>query len=210
MKSRNDIRNVAALILLAFLAIIAFVNSGNESHIRNFPSIGTDIIVFGDSLVAGVGATSRDTNFVSILAKKIGKPVINMGISGNTTADGLARLSTIDRYNPKIVILVLGGNDFIRKVSPDETFRNLASIIEGLQMRGAIVILVGVRDGIISDRYATRFKDLSERYETEYVPDILDGLMLDSRYMSDAIHPNDAGYRKIADKIYPVLLRLDR
>ena len=85
--------------LLIVFGIGYFIFSGNE-EIRNYPSTGTDIVAFGDSLVEGVGVSSPDKNFVSILSRKIGRPIVNLGVSGNTTGDGLARLSELDKYKP--------------------------------------------------------------------------------------------------------------
>jgi len=175
--------------------------------IANYPSAGTDIIAFGDSLVAGVGATEGN-DFVSVLSRRIGQPVVNLGVSGNTSEDGLARLSELDAHNPKVVLLLLGGNDYLRKVPLEQTFVNLAKIIESLQGRGAIVILLGVRGGLLTDGFEDEFEALAEQYNTAYVPDVLDGLFAHPQYMTDQVHPNDAGYAKIADRIAPVLTPL--
>src|SRR3989338_1957466 len=96
-----------------------FLYSAREVSITNYPSSGTDIIAFGDSLVVGAGATSGN-DFVSLLSQKIGQRIINLGVSGDTTANGLARVSEFDQYHPKVVLVLLGGNDHLRKV-PIET-----------------------------------------------------------------------------------------
>lgn len=194
-------------IVLIVGAVLYFI-FGKEEEIKNYPSSGTDIIAFGDSLVQGVGASSKDKNFVSLLSYKIGRPITNLGISGNTTKDGLSRLTEFDDYKPKVVLLLLGGNDYLRKVPIEETFINLGKIIEDLQDRGAVVILLGVRGGIIGDNFDTEFEKLEKKYKVAYVPDVLDGLITNPKYMSDAIHPNDAGYAKIVDRIYPILNKL--
>lgn len=175
---------------------------------KNYPSQGTDIIAFGDSLVYGTGASSEKKNFVSLLSVKLGKPIINLGIPGNTTADGIARLHEIDRYKPRVVMLLLGGNDRLQKISEDTTFRNLGMIIQNLQSRGAVVIVLGIRGGVLGDTYEDDFKALKSTYHTAYVSDVLDGLFGNPKLMSDVVHPNDEGYSRIADKVYPVLLKL--
>ena len=201
-----DNRYLIYLVICAFLLIFVggFFLFGPEDPIRNYPSSGSDIIAFGDSLIEGVGA-NNGKDFVSLLSQKIGKPIINLGVSGNTTAQGLAQIKELDRYKPKVVLLLLGGNDHLRKVPIAETFDNLGKIIEQIHARGAIVLLLGVRGSILSDQFAEHFEELAEKYDTAFVPDILNGLFGRSQYMSDAIHPNDVGYAIIADRVYEVL-----
>jgi lysophospholipase L1-like esterase len=101
--------------------------------------------------------------------------------------------------------VLLGGNDYLRRVPKENTFENLAKIIEKIQSRGAIVLLLGVRGGLLGDQYDSSFEDLAKRYHTAFVSNVLDGLLGRSEYMSDEIHPNDSGHRIIADRAYPVL-----
>ncbi|OHA79404.1 MAG: hypothetical protein A2747_03160 [Candidatus Yonathbacteria bacterium RIFCSPHIGHO2_01_FULL_44_41] len=189
------------LVALVTLSIYYFLRT---TPITNYPSKGTDVIAFGDSLVEGVGSTEGN-DFVSLLSKKIGLPIINMGHAGDTTADGIARISQLDNYNPKVVLLLLGGNDHLKKIPLSDTHKNLAVLIENIQARGAIVILLGVRGGLFNDRFDTEFENLRDVYRTAFVTDVLGGIFGNSQYMSDAVHPNNAGYGIIAERIYPTL-----
>ncbi len=193
---------VSGALILVVISLVIFVR-GNEK-IKNYPPKDGPIVAFGDSLVAGVGSTPGN-DFVSVLSTKIGEPIINLGISGDTTAGGLARIDSLLDENPRVVILLLGGNDFIRKVPREETFSNLRTFIDKIQAGGSAVVLLGVRGGLISDSADELFEDLAKETGSAYVPNVLSGLFADSRYMSDAIHPNDAGYAKVADKVYKVL-----
>ena len=199
----------AGLIILAVtgFAYLYFISRSTDV-ITNEHSSGTDIIAFGDSLVVGAGATSPDKSFISLLSERIGQPIINLGVSGDTTDMGLARLNELDQYKPKVVLLLLGGNDHLRKVSIETTFSNLGRIIEDLQRRGAVVLLLGIRGNLFSDSFAPEFQMLHAKYHTAYIPDVLQGLFGNSTYMADAVHPNDAGNALIANRIYPVLLPL--
>ncbi len=197
---------VLAVLVLSALGYYFFGGPGKRD-VANYPSTGTDVIAFGDSLVAGTGSTPQH-DFVSVLSGKAGVPIVNLGVPGNTTAQGLARLEELDPYRPRIVLLLLGGNDYLQKVPIDATFANLAKIIENLQARGAMVVLLGVRGGVFGDPYGSEYEKLSRRYRTAYVPDVLDGLLGKRQYMSDPVHPNDAGYALIAERIYPVLKAL--
>jgi lysophospholipase L1-like esterase len=197
------------LLSLGALLLVAFLYWHFQSHvpIRNYPSSGTDIVAYGDSLVWGQGSTLGH-DFVSDLSRKIGQPVVNLGVPGETTALGIAGLHGLDIYQPKVVLLLLGGNDYLQRVPIDTTFANLGKIIENIQSRGAIILLLGVRGGVLLDHFAPRYEALSRQYGTAYVPDVLDGLIGHTQFMSDEVHPNDAGYQIIADRIYPVLAPL--
>lgn len=199
---------IGVIVAVVVVIILGYISSG-RTKIVNYPSQGSDIIAFGDSLVYGVGATAGH-DFVSLLAKKIGQPIVNLGHSGDTTADGLARIGQLDNFRPKVVILLLGGNDYLKKIPAMETKRNLSLIIENIQARGAVVLLLGVRGGLLSDNFKRMFESLRDSYGTAYVYDVLDNLLLKREYMSDAIHPNDKGYSLITDRVYPVLLKLVR
>ena len=198
---------IVAGVLLIGAVWYFFFYSAREIKITNYPSSGTDIIAFGDSLVVGAGATGGN-DFVSLLSKKIGQDIINLGVNGDTTANGLARMSELNRYRPKVVLLLLGGNDHLRKVPIEMTFENLGKIIENIQSRDAVVLLLGVKGNLFGDKFAPEFDKLHKKYGTAYIPDVLDGLFGNGEFMEDPIHPNDAGNRVIAERIYLVLVPL--
>jgi acyl-CoA thioesterase-1 len=164
------------------------------------------IVAFGDSLVYGTGSSGG--GFVRMLEQQLGRPIENLGVPGDTTADGLARLDEALDHDPSVVILLLGGNDFLRQVPQDETFANLGTMIERLQADGAAVLLVGVRGGLLRDHFAARFEELAKRHGTAYVHDVLDDTLGVNGYMADQVHPNDRGYAVIADRVQPVLARM--
>ncbi|MFA6006974.1 MAG: GDSL-type esterase/lipase family protein [Candidatus Paceibacterota bacterium] len=198
---------IFGVILIAAIGVFIFRSSGNPDLLTNYPSPNPDVIAYGDSLVEGVGSTDGN-DFVSLLSAKIGQPITNLGRSGDTTVDGIARIGELDNYNPKVVLLLLGGNDHLKQIPITETHNNLAILIQNIQARGAVVLLLGVRGGLFNDRFGPEFQNLSQTYHTAFVPDVLAGLFGNVNYMSDAIHPNNAGYQIIADRIYPVLAPL--
>jgi lysophospholipase L1-like esterase len=172
---------------------------------REVPKATRDgpIVAFGDSLVYGTGSSGG--GFVKLLEQDIGRPIENLGVPGDTTADGLERIDEVLELNPGVVILLLGGNDFLRQVPQDTTFANLSTIIERLQANGATVLLAGVRGGLVRDSFAAQFEQLADRHGTAYVHDVLDDTFGVEGYMADQVHPNDAGYRVIAGRMLPVL-----
>ena len=193
---------IIGVIAVALIAFFLFKKDALE--ITNYPPSTGPIVVFGDSLVYGAGST-RGNDFVSVLSREIGESIINMGVNGNTTADGLARVDTVLTLKPRVVVVLLGGNDFLRRVPIEETFQNLEAIVEKLQANGAVVVLLGIQGGLLNDPFAGQFEELSRRRGTAYVPNVLSGLIGNQSLMADAIHPNDEGYKRVAEKVLPTL-----
>lgn len=190
------------LAILVMAPVAYFIFRGD--NITNYPPKNQTIVAFGDSLVEGVGA-SAGNDFVSVVARTLGKEIINRGKSGDTTADGLARIDDVLAEDPGIVIVLLGGNDALRRVPKKDTFANLGAIIERLQATGAVVVLLGVRGGILGDGYAEDYETLAETYHTAYVSNVLEGLITNPEFMHDGIHPNDQGYAIVAGRVAEVL-----
>lgn len=175
-------------------------------QIRNYPSTGETVIAFGDSLTAGDGVTPSET-YAAMLSVRLSVSVVNAGVSGDTTADALARLSRllVQYPRPKLAVVMLGGNDFLQRRPKEETAQNLGRIIEAFQARGAIVVLAGVRGGIFSDAFASEYERLSREYQTAYVPNVLAGIIGDPSLKVDTIHPNAKGHQKIADRLEKII-----
>ena len=180
-----------------------------QPDIKNFPPKGAHIIALGDSLTVSLGASSVEHGFINILEKRLGVTIENKGINSNTTRDALLRLNgdVLDQ-NPDIVIILLGGNDYLQRIPKEETFKNLRMMIEAVQTQGGVVLLLGIRGGLLADHFSDDFEDLAKSTGSAYVPDVLESIFGDSTLMSDQIHPNDRGYEKIADKVAPILMQL--
>ncbi len=167
------------------------------------------ILVLGDSLSSGHGVPN-DQTWVALLQRRLnelGYPhrVVNASVSGDTTASGLARLrSTLQRHNPGIVILELGGNDGLRALSLAALRSNLASIIETARQGNAKIVLAGMRmPPNYGNAYATKFEriytDLTSEYQVTLIPFFLEGVATVPNMMQeDGIHP--------AVRAQPVLL----
>ena len=184
-----------------FLLVLFFL-CGCEAKIANRDSQGTTIVCFGDSLTAGFGADAGK-DYPSVLRDKVDLTVINAGVSGDTTADGLSRLERdVLAHDPKIVIITLGANDFMRRIDKDETLRNMAAIIDRIQERGAMVVWAAVKTGLWGDMHGGDLKKLAHEKRIVLIPDILAGILFDPRYKYDQIHPNSEGYRLMAERIY--------
>jgi len=200
----------AALLATALLSLLAWRGCA-WPPVRNLGARDGPIVILGDSLAAGVGSKGGQRGFVTRLSEKLGVEIVNRGVSGNTTQDGLERLETdVLALQPALVILELGGNDFLRRVDPDQTFANLETMIRRSQEEGAAVLVLGVRGGLLGGSRGDRFRELARRHQAAYVSDILDGVFARPALMADSIHPNDAGHQKIAERLEPVMRRLLR
>ena len=195
---------VAAIAIVLLGAIVFYFWPRKAATITNYPSSGTDLIAFGDSLVAGYGADDGK-DFVSLLSHDINQPIVNLGVDGDTTAQALARIKQLDKYNPKVVILLVGGNDYLQRRDMTQAFVNLGQIIQDIQKRGAVVVLVGVRLNSILGNFDKQYEALVSQYKVAYVPNAMDGILGNPKLMFDNIHPNDAGYQILANRILPVL-----
>lgn len=194
-------RWIVAVCAALLLSVSLYFLFSQEPTITNYPPKEGPIVAFGDSLVTGVGAPTG-TDFVTLLSRKINEPIIQAGVPGNTTADGLVRVDEMLLQNPRMVILLLGGNDYLRRISKEETFSNLKQLIIRMQESGAVVVLLGVRGGILADGYDSSFEVLGEEMGVIYVEDVLDGIFGNTALMADGVHPNEKGYTLIAEKVY--------
>ena len=189
-------------ILVSLLGCFLFAScGGNEPVVLS----GENIICFGDSLTYGTGA-ARNKSYPAQLSEMTGIPIINAGIPGNTTSDGLERIETdVLERSPRIVMITLGGNDLKNGVRKDVAYKNLKTIIEAIQAEGGLVILGGVKFLVLDKGYGEMYKKLAKETEIILIPNILGGLIGKDKYMSDPIHPNAAGYEIMAKKFHEAI-----
>jgi len=199
-----------------FLLLCAFSACGGDNYqaIRNLRSGGEAIICFGDSLTEGVGAGPGE-DYPSVLSRQIGFPVINAGQRGDTTAQALTRLADeVLNRRPRLVIILLGGNGFLRQVPRSESRENLATIVQRIQQAGAMVVIAGIRLGIFTDEFGAIYEATAKDFGALYIPQVTKGILSDAKLRSDPIHPNGAGYRliaeRIAERLKPLLHEADR
>jgi acyl-CoA thioesterase I len=155
-------------------------------------------------LTYGLGAT-KGNDYVSRLEVLSGKDIINMGVSGDDSQDVLNRLDRVIQKKPDLVILMIGGKDVLKKVDSATMFANIEETVTKLKASGAAVMLVGMPGGLLSDPFDETFEAIAERHEAVYVPEFMGSLIRGREYMSDSVHPNDAGYAIAAERIYEVM-----
>jgi acyl-CoA thioesterase-1 len=174
------------------------------------------ILALGDSLTAGFGL-GPGQGFAPQLERAlkdsgIEAEVIDAGVSGDTTAGGLARLDWALAEQPDLVILELGANDMLRGVDPAETHANLDAILAKLREAGPKVLLAGMRaTANLGPDYGGAFEktyaDLAAKYDVPLYPFFLEGVATDPRLnLPDGMHPNEAGIAEIVRRILPHVL----
>jgi len=198
-------RAALSLLLVSFLAACG-------GPPPNLDSPGHTIVCLGDSITAGVGAAPEES-YPARLAERLGRPVVNAGVSGDTAADGLARVPEVLAQDPWLVIVELGGNDLLRQVPIEETEKSLRTVVERLLAARVLPVLVEVR-GPFGHRYRDLFARLHHDYRAPLVDGVLGDILTDPSLKSDEVHPNAAGYRKlaegVAEKIEPLLTKRTR
>jgi len=173
------------------------------------------IVAFGDSLTAGL-RVDPDLNYPSQLQRKIDAggyryKVVNAGVSGETSSQGLNRIRTIIDLRPSIVIVELGANDGLRGLPAETTRRNLAAIVQGLQSAGAKVVLAGMRvppnyGPQYTSTFRNTFKDVAKQYDVPLIPFFLEGVGGNAELnQDDGIHPTAEGYKIVVENVWAVL-----
>ncbi|PKR52005.1 arylesterase [Thalassospira marina] len=212
-------RFTVGLALLAFVSVcVLFRPAAAQSSAegKNGAAQST-IVLFGDSLIAGYGLPEQDglaPNLAESLKNAgVNARVINSGVSGDTTAAGLARLDWAMVDKPDLVVLELGANDALRGVEPTQTRTNLEQIIEKLQEQQTAVLLVGMMaPPNMGKEYGQEFNaiypDLAAKYNLPLYPFFLDGVVADPALnQQDGMHPNAKGVDVIVGKITPSIVK---
>jgi len=192
-------------LLLVLLCCALVAGCGNKTPTVGKLGAADVVLAFGDSLTYGTGAKPEES-YPVVLESLIGRPVIRAGVPGEKTAGGLARLSgVLDEHQPRLVIVCLGGNDMLRKVSQSEVAANLREILKTLKARGIDAVLVGVpAPGLITSA-PEFYEKLGKEFAIPYEGEIVTSVLYQSDLKSDLIHPNAAGYRKMAEAIAALL-----
>ena len=191
---------IAAAAALAILLIWGLWPSA-ASRVTNLDSRGTAVVAFGDSLTAGYGASPGE-DYPTRLAAAMSQPVVNAGRSGDTSESALGRLETdVLAANPRVVIVGLGGNDFLRGEPISRTEANLRTIVKRIQDGGAMVVLLGFEFPSLGANYGNMYARVAKEEGCLLVADVMDGILNDRSLKSDEIHPNAKGYALMAERI---------
>ena len=189
-------------IIILFLITLQFANAKDDT-----------ILFLGDSLTEGLGVTKEEAfpKLVEILIQKELKKdisIINAGVSGSTTSDGLDRLKWYLKKKPSIVFLALGANDGLRGFDLKQSQENLEEIIKYAQESNAKVLLAGMLippnyGPKYSENFRKMYEEIKDKYKLKSMPFLLDQVAGNKNLnQSDGIHPNEQGHKTIAKNVF--------
>jgi acyl-CoA thioesterase-1 len=207
---------LAALLVLLPVAIPPRASAqGPGTSARRPASEPRLIVCFGDSLTAGLGAPPGES-YPDFLGRRLEAAgyhfrVLNRGVSGETTKDGLARLPAILALKPAIVVLAFGGNDGLRGLPLAATRSNLDAMISALRASGSQVVLGGITlppnygpDYI--QAFDAIYADLAHRYRLRWTPFLLEQVIgRPGSMQADGIHPTAQGNAQVAENVFALL-----
>jgi len=195
-----------SMLFASFFAVTSCASQ--PETVKNLKAgAGTQIIALGDSITAGYGVAQTEA-YPSVLSRQLGIPIVNRGVSGDTTAMALSRLQKdVISAQPWIVIVGIGGNDFLRRIPKTETEQNLRQIVTTIQQQKAIVVLLGMNLslpelGLARDEYNELVQRVAKDTQAYLIPDVLKGIIDNPQYrQQDIIHPNAAGQKLLAVRV---------
>ncbi|NOX98567.1 MAG: arylesterase [Verrucomicrobia bacterium] len=193
-------RTISSLLLIVAL----FSACGGQPKIEGLTGDST-VVAFGDSLTFGFGV-ERDESYPSVLAELLECRVINAGISGETTSEGLRRLPVVlEKNQPDLVILCLGGNDMLQKQSKKKLKANLVEMIRLIKNANAEIIMVGVPEPGLLLRTPALYGELADEYDLPFDAKTIGKVLSSSSLKSDLAHPNEEGYRIMAQSFFSLI-----
>jgi lysophospholipase L1-like esterase len=193
---------VFCLLIIMAGAVIMACSSGVRP-----PRLANDavILAFGDSLTFGTGATPAES-YPAVLERLVGRRVVNSGVPGEVTGEGLSRLpEALEKEKPALLILCHGGNDMLRRLDKQQTAGNLRAMIRLAQERGVAVIIISVPSPGLALSYPTFYRETAAEMKIPFDEKTLAMVLSDSSLKSDYIHPNAAGYRRLAESVSDLL-----
>lgn len=188
------------VVILVVLALLTLTEK--ETHNVKLTKNDT-ILAFGDSLTYGFGVNSSES-YPVLLSKMTGHKVINAGINGNTSAEGLQRLSPyLEDRSVKLMILFFGGNDIMQRRPKEELKQNLKTMIWMAKKKHIDVLLVSVPNiGLFGLSPLKLYEEVAEEENIPLLSGMLADILSQPSLKNDQIHPNASGYKKMAERIY--------
>lgn len=199
-------RSVPAIVigLLLMLLLVAVCSCSKTPRLAALESDAV-VLAFGDSITFGTGATPGES-YPAVLEGLIGRRVVNAGVPGETTAGGMARLAAaLDEHKPALVLLCLGGNDFLQHQDESRTAENLRAMVSLARERGVAVALIAVPRLGFGLEVPKFYKEIARDAAIPLEGSALKKILSTASLKSDPIHPNARGYRILAESIATLL-----
>jgi acyl-CoA hydrolase len=198
------------VVLSALLVLLG--GCGREGKQSTIPR-GASVLAIGDSVTFGTGA-EKGQDFPTRLAAKTGWTIHNYGVPGDTTAGVGDRITAaMAETQPALVLLEIGGNDFLKRTPEAEVKERLRAILKQIRSQGIPVVLIAVPQfsplGAVLGRLpdAPLYAELGKEEQVAVVSDVLGDVLSENNLKADAIHPNGAGYQQMAEGIADALTR---
>ena len=199
-------RNFLALLTMPLLL-------GACGKAKKLPAIapGKPVLAFGDSVTFGTGA-ERGEGWPTLLGRQTGWQIVNAGIPGDTAEAGLRRFAPLlEQHQPALVLIEIGGNDFLRRRDPKAVKEDLRGMIRAAHKQGAQVVLVAVPElsllGALTHAPSDSpiYEELGEEEKVPVIAQVFSQILSQPELCADQIHPNAKGYRQMADGIHQQL-----
>jgi lysophospholipase L1-like esterase len=193
--------------ILSHLLFCCLILLSGCSRGAQLPPLAADglVLAFGDSITAGIGAGAGES-YPDVLGKLIGRKVVNAGVPGEVSAEGLARLpELLEAQKPALLILCHGGNDLLQRLDQGQTAGNLRAMIRLARERGVAVLLVAVPAPDLSLKPPAFYGELATESGLPIEAKILARILGKGALKSDYVHPNAAGYRQLAEALATLL-----
>lgn len=163
------------------------------------------ILAFGDSLTRGTGAEPGES-YPEVLSRLVGRTVVNAGIPGEISAEGAARLiDLLENERPQLVIICHGGNDFLQRLDRQETARNVLAMVRMAKERNISVLLIAVPELGLTLTPPPLYREVAAAEGVPLEEKALAAILGKGSLKSDYIHPNAAGYRRLAEAVASLL-----
>jgi len=194
-----------SLSLSALIALVALLSGCGGSPRIDRVTTNSTVIAFGDSLTSGYGAKANES-YPSVLTELLGCHVINAGVPGETTSEGLQRLpDVLKENNPDLVILCLGGNDMLQKQPRERTKANLREMIKLIRESGSDIIIIAVPQPGIFLTAPDFYEELADEHGLPLDSKTIKNTLSKRSLKSDSIHPNAQGYKLIAENFLKLI-----
>ncbi len=197
------------LYILALLATVLLSACGQEHQLTTL-SPGATVLAFGDSVTFGTGAAPGE-DWPTGLALKTGWNMINAGVPGDTAEAGKSRIQALlDQYQPALVIIEIGGNDFLRRRPQRAVKEDVRHLLRTVRQSGAQAVLVAVPELslltlVIGKGDAPLYQELAKEEAVPVIGQVFSEILSRPEFRADQIHPNAEGYRQMASGIYDYL-----
>lgn len=200
-------------VLGLLVASIVLTACGKLAQLQTIQP-GKTVLAFGDSVTFGTGASAGE-DWPTLLANQTGWAIVNAGIPGDTAEAGKQRIEALlDEHQPALLIIEIGGNDFLRRRSPKAVKEDIRRMIQAAKKRGVQVVLVAVPElsllGAVTRRptEAPLYRELGEEEKVPVVSDVFADILGQPELCADQIHPNAKGYQQMASGFYSSLQKV--